>query len=514
MNRRELIAGLGSLAIGAAMSPPAAGGGWPVYGIQRQLSMEMALAYQLPDRERQKALFKSLFDVQSTFQTVNAWPSTALVVSDAMSALRRVLAGESIDRAGYKKVERRSVGPFVVFSDHHIVPPTNRQKKVWLQNRAAYAKLIRHYAENGYTIVENGDVEDLVILEPRSTEAIYKKVLGQDSKKKIDAARLLTWFRERPNEMRDVLTATRSEWRQVQLDQIFDDPGNKPYYEALAEAAAASRLVRVAGNHDYELQQLQVREPWMVPVDILLIGDDNDYAVMHGHQFDQATNPAVAPLYGEVISECLGVWFQGPDRSWSAESVRTILQGGFPNRLATHGEHASGAASLLMTALLTQRDANDEEWAMAWESLFGHPIAWEYGANDWQASVRGGFSRPRDLIDDAMQGQQFFKFRHLDEMEIVQNLATWDIETALVLGHSHEVRAVEGGPGHVRYYNSGAAGRFERLIWALEITGRRDVAVVAWAIDTDGSCRRFRFDRKDAALFSYFDSVPTSEVVA
>jgi len=262
------------------------------------------------------------------------------------------------------------------------------------------------------------------------------------------------------------------------------------------------------------MQHLQVRESWMVPVDILLIGDDNDYAVMHGHQFDQATNPAVAPLYGEVISECLGVWYQGPDRSWSASSVRTILEGGFPNRLATHGDHATGAASLLMTALLTSRDANDEEWAAAWESLFGHPIAWEYGASDWQASVRGGFSRPRDLIDDAMLGHQFFKFRHLDEAVIVQNLATWDIDAALVLGHSHEVRAIEGGPGHPRYYNSGAAGRFERLVWALEITGRRDVAVVAWAVDTDGSCRRFRFDRKDAALFSYFDSVPTSEVLA
>ena len=516
MNRRELIAGLGALAIGAAASPTAAAGGWPVYGIQRELSMEMAYAYKLKKRRNQKKLFKSLFDVQNTFKTVNAWPSTALVVSDAMSALRRVLAGEAIDRMGYRKVERRSDGPFVVFSDHHIVPPENRQKKVWLQNRDAYAKLIRHYASNGYTIVENGDVEDLVILEPKRTEAVYLKVLAEHSKKKkgIDSKRLLSWFREYPNEMRDVLTATRSEWRQIQLDQIFDDPGNKPYYDALAEVAAANRLVRVAGNHDYEMQSLQVREPWMVPVDILLIGDDNDYAVMHGHQFDQATNPAVAPLYGEVISECLGVWFQGPDRSWSADSVRTILKGGFPNRLATHGDHASGAASLLMTALLTSRDANDEEWAMAWESLFGHPIAWEYGANDWQASVRGGFSRPRDLIDDAMLGHQFFKFRHLDEGEIVQNLATWDIETALVLGHSHEVRAIEGGPGHCRYYNSGAAGRFERLVWALEITGRREVVVVAWAIDTDGSCRRFRFDRKDAALFSYFDSVPTAEVVA
>ena len=216
MNRRELIAGLGALAMGAAVSPEAAAGGWPVYGIQRGLSMEMAKAYQLRDRKRQIQLFKDLFDVQSTFKTVNAWPSTALVVSDAMSALSRVLSGESIDRAGYRKVERRTGGPFVVFSDHHIVPPENRQKKVWLQNRDAYAKLIRHYAGKGYTIIENGDVEDLVILEPKRTEAVYRKVLAQHSKKKkgIDTKRLLSWFREHPNEMRDVLTTTRSEWRQ------------------------------------------------------------------------------------------------------------------------------------------------------------------------------------------------------------------------------------------------------------------------------------------------------------
>ena len=74
-----------------------------------------------------------------------------------------------------------------------------------------------------------------------------------------------------------------------------------------------------------------------------------------------------------------------------------------------------------------------------------------------------------------------------------------------MLGHSHEVRSVPAGPVG-RYYNSGAAGRYQRLLWALELT-EHAVEVVAWHIESDGHCQRYTFDRQESELFSFFTTM-------
>lgn len=508
LTRRDILAGLGA---GLALSPTDARA-IPLVNVQRSLSLQMARAFALQDDQRD---FRRLFDVQEAFLGLD-WPATGLVVIDAMSALRRVLHGDVPDRTGYRRVIRRPLGdgPIVVFSDHHALPATNRQAGLWLANRDAYATLLRHYGTADWTVVENGDVEDLVIFEPETTVAMYDELI-RTRKGLGRSRRLLEWYREDPEALIVALRDARRHRRRRQLEAIVGEPGNRGYYDALRELAAAGRLVRLAGNHDYDLQSIGAPEAHLVPDDILVLTDQDapQLVLMHGHQFDQATHPGVATLYGEVVSECLGVWYQGPDRTWSAADSRRIIEGGFPNRLATHHDgHRSVSPTLFLSALLSPRVRDDEDWARAWESLFGHPIAWEYGARDWQSAVKGHLAHPGDLVDQAMVGRQFFKFRHLDEFEILRGLGQLGIDVGLVLGHSHEIRSFSAGPRGQPYYNSGAVGRFEGLIWALEIE-EGQVTVVGWH-DEGRQLTRYAFETVEDDLFSYFVARPTASIPA
>ncbi len=501
-SRRDLLSGLAAFATLSALWPTRSAFARGPFDVQLQLSLEMAKAYQL---NGQGGVFRRLFDVQHSFLGLS-WPSTDIVVTDAMSALRRVLDGEVVPRVGFRHARREAMRRTVVFSDHHIVPDRNRQSGVWRANRDAYVRLLDHYGSDGWLVVENGDVEDLVIVDPEDTLDVYETLLRSRGHR-LRAKKLIAWYREDPDGLVEALHAGRLANRQRQLEEILEQRENRAYYDKLRELAANDQLVRLAGNHDYSIQELVVGAEHLVPIDILLLGEEpHAYALMHGHQFDQATNPGVAPIYGEVVSECLGVWYQGPDRLWNWQQAQRILHGGFPNRLATHhgGHRAAGIPASFLTALLTSSAADDEEWATAWESLFGHPIAWEYGAPDWESAIQGHLARPKDLIDDAMTGRQFFKFRHLDEWSIMRVMHSWDIDVGLVLGHSHEVRHHTSGRGRTRYFNSGAAGRFERLIWALELTDTDTVEVVGWFIQDDGAIERVVFDKHETELTSYF----------
>lgn len=503
LDRRTFLAGLGSM---AATGLPQTADAAITDGVQRSLFMEMAEAYAL---NGDKKAFRSLFRVQNAIRQIGAWPHTAETVERGMNALARVVAGESVDRDGFRRVRHLKGDRIVVFSDQHIMPDFNRQSAVWRANRAGYAAVLEHYGNDGWTVVENGDVEDLVILEPEVTAAMYAEALRPRGMRVRVGNRhtrgMVKGFREAPVELIERLIAARRPRRQQQFDAIYDTPGNRPYYTALERLAASGQLVRVAGNHDYDLQELDVPDH-LVPYDVAIVPrEELPFVILHGHQFDQATAPGVAVLYGEVISECLGVWFEGPDRTWGRGAVNRILEGGFPNRLSTHGDASHGGVpGALIAALLTGRAKGDEEWALAWERLFGHPIAWEYGSRDWQQGIRYGVVRPGDLIDRAMLGEQFFKFRHLDEAEIVMAMERWRLDIGLVLGHSHEVRSVRAGPVG-RYHNSGAAGRFENLLWALELLPDR-VEVVAWHLQPDGVCEKVYFEQRETRLFSYFET--------
>ncbi|MEN0067036.1 MAG: hypothetical protein AAGA48_33205 [Myxococcota bacterium] len=499
--RRELLTGLGAL---LALGVPAPAEAGLASSMQRSLFLEMAERYAL---QGDKRTFRSLFRVQQAIRQLGAWPSIDQVVEKGMRGLNEVLDHRPTEQPGFRTVRRTSAERVVIFSDHHILPDENRQSGVWRANRDGYTRILQHYGENDWTVVEDGDIEDLVILEPDVTEGLYAEVLTGGSRRRVrtrHARDLLRGIASNPVATFEALVQARIPRRQAQYDAIRSAPGNQAYYDTLRQLHASGQLIRVAGNHDYNLQALKTGEDFVRPVDVAIIDRERPMAILHGHQFDQATAPGIATLYGEVISECLGVWYQGPDRTWGAHEVSRILRGGFPNRLSTHGHGNRGALGAMATALLASGDGAVDEWAEAWEALFGHPIAWEYAAENWQASARYGVYQPEKIIEQAMLGKQFFKFRHLDEMAVVLGLERWRVDADLVLGHTHEVRTVPSGPLG-RYYNSGAAGRFERLIWALE-ADPEGTTVVAWHLEEDGACQRYSFAPVEQDTYSYLET--------
>jgi hypothetical protein len=90
------------------------------------------------------------------------------------------------------------------------------------------------------------------------------------------------------------------------------------------------------------------------------------------------------------------------------------------------------------------------------------------------------------LLDEVWTGQEFFKFRHTDEPVITsllkQRFKNQKQQPTLVLGHTHEVRlnsVDKSGNVESKYLNSGTAGRFQNLIWALEIDNGTP-RIVSW----------------------------------
>lgn len=115
------------------------------------------------------------------------------------------------------------------------------------------------------------------------------------------------------------------------------------------------------------------------------------------------------------------------------------------------------------------------------EGLFHHNVAWEYFED----------SDPvRAVFDEVSTGKGFLKFRHLDELVIRDRLIAMFPDPAtrpiLLLGHTHEVRQRAANlrlPAHDSfdwYVNSGAAGRFENVLWAVEIVDGVET-VVSWS---------------------------------
>lgn len=399
-------------------------------------------------------------------------------INTAFTTFRQVVQGTPSNKEGhrYTKTLAASNRKYVIFSDMHLAPAANRQNWfVQSGNFALYLKVLQEYYDGGFTLIENGDVEELVIFEPTLAEA-------QRRAEMIDHADF--W---------QDLNARRQTFRLEQLKSILNDHGS--YYDQIARTFhAAGRYFRTAGNHDQDLQLPEFQKTLQTvykglpqPYDYIMLDDkvyrpgterSPQFVIAHGHQFDRSTNPRFAPRIGETISECLAWAYQGPDRKWRwLDDVAKWASGaqGFSNNLVSD-EYDPKACKGLFDLL----DWNKPEW---WECMFKHNIAWEYFEN----------SDPKDAITKEMQtGEEYFKVRHLNEVMIAAKLESLFPDGSkrprLVLGHSHEVRfhpakakrLVTEDPGTFSYYfNCGTASRFENLIWGLEVVNGT-AALVSW----------------------------------
>lgn len=351
---------------------------------------------------------------------------------------------------------------YVIFSDHHWAHDGNRQKFFnETGNRELYIEVLGRYFENGYTLIENGDVEEMIIFDPTIDEITARAAM-------TDAQ----------------LKAHRDLKRARLFDEIVNHPKNKALYAAVRKFHDAGRYIKIAGNHDYNLQEgaaydnlKRVFPNIPKPYDYVLLesGGKVAYAILHGHQFDTSTTPVYAARVGETISESMSWAYQGADRiwNWDDDVVEWVRDGRAFNNVLVNDDHITQGRWRFWDILggLVHNLRTKE----GWENVFQHNVAWEYFTN----------TDPQKVVElEVNTGKEWFKYRHLDELRIKKLMkdafADEVMRPKLMLGHSHEVRlapvSAEAGVNGLPilesfpwYYNTGAAGRFENLIWGMEI---------------------------------------------
>lgn len=453
-------------------------------------------------------------------------------VPKAMDELKFIVENKRSEtgRLGHKEIKvLPTKGRYVIFSDHHLLYRGHRQNFFGENNIELYNKLLKDYLNADYTLIENGDMEDLIVLDPAHEENMLDEF---DARKDM----LQKCIKNNRDDIADTgalnqLINRRLPFRLRQYKKILADAtvdsGNSNLYETIAKFIRKNQYVKIAGNHDYDIQRPEfltvlndhlrhVNGPsQLVPTldrvyDYLLLttGEKVDFTILHGHQFDKASNPRSAPVAGEVYSEGASWGYQGADRNWkSTDTSHNRLQGWadghdeFRNNLVDDPEkHPFFGGNGAM-----------------FEALFNHTIAWEYFEH-----------KPGDdaFKHEVATGKQFFKFRHLDEMHVADLLSdafpSEATRPVLLFGHSHEVRMNPGRlvkkasvplSGSVEYNltkyewstfphycNSGSAGRFENLIWGIEINNG-EAQVISWRLDENGEHKRHVHLSRDARTF-------------
>ncbi len=398
---------------------------------------------------------------------------------------------------GFKRVGVAQNDSLVIFSDHHMTPRNHRHDYFFNFNFKLYCEVLRHYAGQGFALVENGDVEELVVFEPTPAETSRRRKIVKKPLL-IDDIGEINW---------DELVGLRAETRRNQLEAILHD--NQDYYRLVRERFGKTRFYKIAGNHDTyysgDLEGMIEAELWRgVVKDILLVERkhqarvDVDFLITHGHQFDDSCVPPYAKMVGEVISECLSWAFQGADRIWRVSDTRK-----WNSRPLK--EFSNVLASANAPSAVTSGHPDLEA---VLEAFMGHQVAWEYFENEDPYMA---------FVKEVCTGDEFFKYRHLDENQLANAILHWKADLpdfpTLICGHSHEPRARSTfqnnkgilPPGSkdmnlfTPYMNTGSAGRFENLIWCVEIDGAT-AQVVSWSnAGTDGRLvlRKVRWDSDD-----------------
>lgn len=393
-----------------------------------------------------------------------------------------------LDNVRFGNVRRNK---YVIFSDLHMLYPGNRQQFFdRVCNKELYlAALSDYYGPNDFNLVDNGDVEELLVLEPEPDEI---KGIGRWSWKKV--------FEYRESK------------KIPQLEAIVS--ANRDYYRAVCDFHSEGRYFKLTGNHDYDMARSQFRDvvegiinrSFPLADDVLALGEGSrtDYLICHGHQFDTACTPAFAKMLGESFSQSQSWCFEGPDRTWKwghkdFPEQKDPIWGWLDGSIPLSNDLVSDEADLGALQYLGISDFSEIWFALGdavadsglswgvsdsgWEHMQGKNIAWEYFYNPDDPTRE--ISAQYAVDSQVRTGQRWFKYRHMNEKRIVKTLnrINWQSsDPTLILGHSHEARLDSGGgkDGLVgNYINTAAAGRHENLVWAAEIENGRS-RIVSW----------------------------------
>lgn len=399
--------------------------------------------------------------------------------------------------------DSRDFTHYVVFSDIHFSNlPDERARLNYAkeENLALYLRVLEHYAdEQAWCLVENGDIEECVIVETTADDGLARNRLRGSLPVDFDAADwgpfLQHRYRKRREALRDIFEALRYSYYQLIKTRFIAD---------------GERYIRLTGNHDtysdepFERDLLTMIQDELdgYPIyDVLRIVQPEtgriSHVVMHGHQFDtvslQHGDIKYALSCGEVFSEATAWTNEGPDRYWDAHASSGCIHRGraFRNILAVErpGDvDLSDALALILRAAsplipmpAPGRPARMElrnivEWLMA------HEVGWEYFEHEDPFHALGL---------ELLTGEDAFKFRHLNEVVLTERYDRYYSQIVgrgerapmLILGHTHEPRHNAENPDNrvvPGYMNSGSAGRFHNLIWCVEITPEGE-RVVSWS---------------------------------
>ena len=342
--------------------------------------------------------------------------STVAALRSQREALRRIrvfpeqLRAICEDRPGPLPV--RSVGRlpasgrYVVTSDLHRCIPGRLDWPARQGTKDLYRAVLAGYAEDGWSVIENGDVEDFWMVGGSTWGACY------------DAGRLAAGFAG------PLADSTRRELLGDHLDRIVAN--NADLYHVLSELARDGRYHRTVGNHDDVLadralvERLAEHLPGVSALDAIVLArsgpprvETTAAVIMHGHLTDAWNGPGLATL--------------GRATTWLATTVDDlpIAAGldGLPGEPAT-------------AALLAGRGEN---------RLIS-------------VDARFGGNRRFDSLDEE---------RLFDRLAVTAPESGWPW---LVFGHTHfpMLRPLDASGRTVRYANSGCGvlpGAFTALEW-------------------------------------------------
>jgi hypothetical protein len=275
------------------------------FHLTRDLLREVGEEFALKDAETE--IFNELWQIKEKSDQVTkaAEQSGALdrEIAAAFSALKTAAEGGTPSKSGHQQIKRvPTAGRYVIFSDLHMAFAESRHDFFRTSgNRELYEAILTKYFDGGYTLIENGDVEELLIFEPTLAEARLRSAMS--------------WAE---------LNGRRRICRLEQLNKVIVT--YRLLYEQIATTFhQAGRYLRITGNHDTDLHEdafqhtLQTRYPGLQPYDHVIIEPQDptgkatgypDFIIAHGHQFDKSCTPLYAGRIGEAISETLSWAFQ------------------------------------------------------------------------------------------------------------------------------------------------------------------------------------------------------------
>lgn len=467
-----------------------------IFRIKRDLAKALARFPRTNDEDNFDEMWPLINDANDLAGNKDEKEKREKIVDNSFAHMQKIFNNELVSVQGFQNVAKLpSGGKYVIFSDHHLTHSGNRHDYFRsFGNSKLYTYLLLSYFIKGYTLIENGDIEDLLVLEPDLNNS---KQIGKLNPAKADDLNTLNQLRRKRR-----LDAMHKIMDTFKHDEI------SPYKFIAESFHKQKRYIRLTGNHDFDLHDdafgnilRDAFYPGLVINDFALIDSkaatrnyQAEFMITHGHQLDESCHPVFADKAGEVFSECLSWAYEGADRVWRWEDEARGWATGvsnFNNSLVTGngmssnipvwsnafdawGRLENGRLDCSKTKKII---AKEEDVRGFFEEAQGHQIAWEYlnGNNDY------------DKVCRVLSRLEFFKYRHMKEEHIrskwVETFPAVATRPKLVLGHSHEVRF---NPVHHQiqmknmlpeitkdlfpyYFNAGSAGRFENLIWALEI---------------------------------------------